>query len=473
MVRRTLLLVSPPVLHGQRWWKDQFGNKPHLSSLTGYVRDIADTRILELDLEAGADLAPLLANLDDALTDDVGLLGISCWTSLQYLGTLAVSERVRHLAPHVPIVVGGHHATGLPSDFDHRICDWVVTGDGEDVLRRLCATWPARPKKMTVLAGGIFDQSNPDHIDWRSYGHAGVKDRAVWVGTSRGCAFRCRFCVEPERGAAYSRYSVEAQLDILERLVSTHEPEVIAFSDPLFGANRRWLEAFLDRLEARSLPVLYWAETRIDLMSAELLERFHRCRFMLDFGLDSGSETMVRLMEKAANPTRYLHVAHENLARANAIGLNHGVYVIFNFPGETPDTVQETMAFLEGVGANGGPMSGSVSCGTFFILPGTHAYLRMAENRQRYGTIIRNPSWWRQAGDHYDLATDVLPSSAWVGREHELRDFVDWNGTLNAQWCSRQSIQTQEFRRDFYAGRRGLRSGEASAVGNFSPPNAA
>src|SRR5947209_17255250 len=92
--RKTMLLISPPVLHGQRWWANRIANKPHLASLSGYVRDIAETRTVELDVDSTLPLPGLLAQVDDALDDDVGLVGISCWTSLHYLGTLAVAERV-------------------------------------------------------------------------------------------------------------------------------------------------------------------------------------------------------------------------------------------------------------------------------------------------------------------------------------------------------------------------------------------
>src|SRR5262249_23724618 len=150
-----------------------------------------------------------------------------------------------------------------PSDFDSSVCDWLVRGDGEAPLRALVSERPARPSSMRIVDGGIFDQSNPDHIDWEHYGRPGEKARALWVGRRRGCACKCHFCVEPERGAGYARYSVDAQLDVLERLVATHGPRVIAFSDPLFGANRRWLEGFLDGVERRALPLMFWCETRV------------------------------------------------------------------------------------------------------------------------------------------------------------------------------------------------------------------
>ena len=116
------------------------------------------------------------------------------------------------------------------------------------------------------MEGGTFDQSDPSHIDWDNYVRPIVKRAALWMGASRGCAYQCRYCIEPERGAHYSRYAVDAQLDLIDRLVVTHDPRVIAFSDPLFGANRRWLEAFLDGVERRGLPPMFWCETRVDLM---------------------------------------------------------------------------------------------------------------------------------------------------------------------------------------------------------------
>lgn len=449
MIRPTLLLVTPPVLSAKRWWGNRIANKPHIASLAGYVRDLADVQVLEFDLSSVDDIPDLL-RLDEPLRHGVSLVGISCWTSMHYLGTLAVAERVRQLAPDIPIVVGGHHATASPGDFTYPDCDWVVRGDGEHVLRKLCTEWPRRPPEMQVVSAALFDQSIPNHVDWDHYGRPGVKERVLWVGTSRGCSFQCRFCVEPQRSATYSRYSVSDTLNILERLVRLNEPEIIAFSDPIFGANRQWIEAFLDGLQRLSLPVMFWAETRTDLMTPELLEAFKRCRFMVDFGLDTASKTMIERMEKSADADRYLARSREILEYADTIGLLHGIYLVFNFPGETPDTAFETRSFIQRLGTENSVRSGWLSAQTFFILPGTNAFERMAENAACYGTEIRYPHWWEETGDHYALATDILPSSAWIGREDELYDFDLWNRKINTAWMAHYPDEVQRFRDAFF-----------------------
>ena len=451
---KTLLLVSPPVLYGANWWANRIANKPHLASLSGVVRKLARVETLELDRVAGEDEATLLTQLDLLIESiprgELGLVGISCWTSLHYLGAISVARRVRALRPEIPIAIGGHHATARPEDFSLETCDFLVRNDGENPLKQLCAEWPARPDAMRILEGGTYSQGNPDDIDWDDYGRPG--ERALWVGASRGCAFRCHFCVEPERGASYSRYEAEAQLDILERLVERRGPKVIAFSDPLFGSSRKWLEQFLGGLERRALPLMFWCETRVDLMTQELLEQLKRCRFMVDFGLDTASETMIARMEKAANPARYLQSAREIFAHANRLGLHHGVYLVFNFPGETPATAAETRAFIDSLHPEEGRHAGWLSAQTFFILPGTPAWNRRDWSAQFNGSRLYHPEWWKVRGDHYSLATAQLPHRDWQGREHELAAFVPWNQAVNARWSQAYSPEVSRFREQFYIG---------------------
>lgn len=453
-----VLLVAPPVLYAATWWSARVASKPHLHSLAGFVRDVADVRILELDLQASpsaGDVEGLLTAIDEPLVkalDGVDLVGISCWTSLHYLGALAVARKIRALNPDLPIAVGGHHATAMPSDFvdGERLFDFVVCGDGEHVLRALCEEGRRRPPNTEVVQGAPYRLSDPTRIDWASYPWHDAGQRVLWLSLSRGCPFKCAYCAEPQRGTSWNHYAVEDALGILEALSASHQPRVVCFADPLFGANRKWTDVLLDGILERGFANMFWCETRADLMTPELLDKLRACRFKVDFGLDTGSETMARRMAKSPNPSGYLRKARETIGHANAIGLFHDTYVLFNFPGETPETTRETQDFVASIGDGPGPSSGWVSSQSFFILPGTETYRRMDEYAQAYGTEIRHPTWWRETGDHNELATDVLPSDAYRSREHELRDFTQWQYAVNVGRLQRQSNEVASFMKGFY-----------------------
>ena len=369
---------------------------------------------------------------------------------MHYLGACAVARRVRSLAPHLPIVIGGHHATAAPDDFTHDLCDWVVRGDGEQPLRALCQQWPRRPAQLTVVEGGVFDQSSSAHIDWDRYGRPEARDHAVWVGLSRGCPFQCRFCVEPQRGTASSRYSVDDALSIVERLARTHAPRVICFSDPLFGTNRRWTEAFLDGLERRELPLMFWAENRADLMTPELLDRFKRCRFKLDFGLDAASVTMVERMEKSPDAERYLARSRELLRHANAIGLPHGIYLIFNFPGETPATSRQAQKFIDGI-APGPRIDERVALVRVLLHPARDQRVS-SHGRERGHLWDEDPPPTLVDGSRRPLRPGHgrAAEPRFRGREDQLRAFESWNQGVNDGWVARYPAEVTEFCQAFY-----------------------
>lgn len=442
-----LLLVAPPVLHGAGWWSNRDAGKPHLESLAAHVADLRDVAVVELDLDDDPSLPDVLDRLDEALDEDVDIVGLSCWTSLHYLGTVAVLEHLRAAAPRATLVVGGHHATACPEDFDG-LADVVVTGDGEHALRDLCLNLPAPGGPTRRIAGRPVVLSDEDPIDWSRT--LSPSDETVWLALSRGCPFRCRFCLEPLRGAGGSRYSVEHALAIIETVVRSRSPRAIAFADPLFGSNRRWTEGFLAGLAERDLPVQFWAETRADLVTEELLAAFRRARFKLDFGLDTGSEVMAEVMEKSAAPARYLARSREMLRAASALDLPHGVYLLFNHPGETPESTEATWSFVQDLLSRGGPSSGLVSAQSYFHLPGVESARRGAEYAERFGARVAHPRWWREAGPHRAMATDTLPHRAWIGREHELAAFGRTVRGVNARWRARWTAETRSFLSTFY-----------------------
>lgn len=225
------------------------------------------------------------STLDAALADTPDLLGISCAFTTDVYPTLEVAGFVRERHPQVPIVVGGHHASLVPSDFfqaDSAV-DAVVIGEGErpaadliDAIRRRTAI-DAVPGVMTWenRDGGFVQQPLPQAGEtwprpdrsltarYRRWYHHGMAVPSASVETSRGCPFDCNFCsvwVFYQRRAR--RRAPEA---IVKELEGVDEYEVF-FTDDIAFLHYESYKEMAERIVASGMKKKFTCETRCDLV---------------------------------------------------------------------------------------------------------------------------------------------------------------------------------------------------------------
>ena len=104
---------------------------------------------------------------------------------------------------------------------------------------------------------------------------------------SRGCPEFCTYC--PHRIlAGYRARSIANIADELERLCDqVHRPYVI-FRDPLFSEQRDRCIALCDEIQARGLTLTFEAETRLDRLDIELLDKLYAAGFRaMSFGVEA------------------------------------------------------------------------------------------------------------------------------------------------------------------------------------------
>lgn len=109
-----LLLLHPGALYGGSW-AGALPLKTALVALYSYLRahDV-DPQVLDLQLELGNPTPEqveeyLERGAKRLLSLDFDVLGISCWSSLEYLAAVEFATRMRALRPRTLIVVGGYH----------------------------------------------------------------------------------------------------------------------------------------------------------------------------------------------------------------------------------------------------------------------------------------------------------------------------------------------------------------------------
>src|SRR6185295_7107876 len=231
----------------------------------------------------------------ELLDGDVALVLSSL---VDYKRETAWADRMR--ARGVTVGFIGITASKMPELFaDH--CDFIFNGEPEAAVMRLArGLVPAG----TVVSEPIADLDSLPFPRWdlvtEDRPTAGLKwfTRPVGGGfpllASRGCPEFCTYC--PHRIlAGYRARSIANIADELERLCDQHPRPYVIFRDPLFTEQRARCLELCDEIHARGLTLTFEAETRLDRLDVDLLDKLYEAGFRaMSFGVESLDATTLR-----------------------------------------------------------------------------------------------------------------------------------------------------------------------------------
>ena len=190
--------------------------------------------------------------------------------------------------------------------------------------------------KIAFPARDLFP--NDRYIDYwkRRYGHA-----ATTVFTTRGCPFSCEFCSNAVFGVSYRERSPENVVDEVEQALSFGYDR-IHFADDVFTLNRERVLKICDEIRRRGLQFKWECLGRVDSIDEEISIAMKDAGCdRIFFGIESGNDSVLKLMKKKITPDR----ARKAVYSAHEAGLLTGAFFILCYPGETDDTVLETLHF--------------------------------------------------------------------------------------------------------------------------------
>lgn len=434
-----VLLVSPGILK----WTDMDFGLPHLVSIGGYLlHEIGESRIrvelLDLNYE-GSDHEHLKRTLESFAP--FVCIGLSCYSSFDYMRVMTLGRFIKRLYPDVPIVSGGYHASALPNDliFDGSPFDAVLRGESEASMTAVVETLlgGGRIEEPIVARHIIQEMDSLPFYRWdllkRYWPRAHDIGRKMQIYLSRGCPYRCTFCMERAKsGYQWRSYSSERAIEELRRLREWTDLGrwVINLADPLFGWKRKWRREVLEGILRHELfPRQYWTLTRSDDLDEVDVEMMARARFSIGIGLESGSPEMLRKMQKGNTPKKYL-AAQERLAGlSRKYGLNWAANIIVGHPGETPETLEETYQFVRKVFTTAQSTCGWVSIDPFRLYPGSYVHEAMDQYEAQEGARFYHKTWWKSWYDGPFCAQHVDPSHS-LDYETRVRMMYDRYGPL-------------------------------------------
>src|SRR5262249_50747378 len=235
---------------------------------------------------AGVDVKWTRGDLVDA---DVALVLSSL---VDYKAETAWADQMRARGTKVGFI--GITASKMPQLYrDH--CDFILNGEPEAGVM---------PIAHGDVPSGIVVSEQIDDLDSLPFPRwdlvtenrgrkVGIKWSSRPVGggypllASRGCPEFCTYC--PHRIlAGYRARSIQNIVDEIERLCDQRRQPYIIFRDPLFTEQRTRCLELSDEIQARGLTITFEAETRLDRLDIELLDKLYAAGFrLMSFGVES------------------------------------------------------------------------------------------------------------------------------------------------------------------------------------------
>jgi anaerobic magnesium-protoporphyrin IX monomethyl ester cyclase len=395
----------------------------------GYDVRILDTRLVEDYRRALAELmrgAPTLC------------VGISVMSGTPIRHAREISRAVKALAPGVPVVWGGPHATFHPNSIleGEPACDCVVSGYASEtfalLVRRLeegrtpedipGISWRADGEiRSTAAVTTTFEMIDwrdiPYHLieDYTPYGQLEQDRRIFSMYSALGCPYHCSFCSSPAQyseisGKKWVPLKAEDVADHIQFLVERYQASYIYFIDDDSFPSLKHVEGIIDEITRRKLPVkLGFRGARINeikRMSDAFLDKLVRAGTdILHIGAECGSNRLLGLLKKDCT-VEDIRECNRKLARHPQITAAYNF--IMGIPTETLDELKMTRDLMLGL-VEDHPNCIIFPPNKFRPLPGTELYA-IAKTEWGYQMPGTLDAW-----ENIEVEGDI--SHEWYGEE--------------------------------------------------------
>ncbi|HEY6774284.1 MAG TPA: DUF4080 domain-containing protein [Oxalicibacterium sp.] len=243
--------------------------------------------------------------------------GVYIWNVEETVKVVALLKRV---APNVTIVLGGPEVSyETEAQEIVRLADYTVTGWGDVTFPQLCRNILHGPKPLMKIHAGVQPPLDDIALPYALYSDEDIAHRTLYVEASRGCPFKCEFCLSSLDKTAWP-FDLDGFLGELETL-HARGARLFKFVDRTFNLNVKTslkiMQFFLDKLAAHpDDPVYAHFEVVPDHLPDALkdgIRQFPSGTLQFEIGIQSFNPDVQALVsrkqnnDKAADNIRWLH----------------------------------------------------------------------------------------------------------------------------------------------------------------------
>lgn len=338
-----------------------------LGYLAAALENRGDTvRVLDAGVAGGAERS-MLQNIESF---DPEMVGITAQTA-SYSKALGISRLVKKWNPACPVIFGGPHPSILTEEvLKEPTVDIVVRGEGDITIIELMDGLEAGGTLANIKGisfrknGTIFHNESRTFIKdmdslpfpaWHLFDMdrylARMKGRKVApVLSSRGCPFGCIFCYRgPAAGKTFRARSPEKIIEEIKLLHERYGIGDILFVDDIFTLNQKRAERICDLIIENGLDISWRCQTRADCLNIDLLRKMKDSHCIdISMGIESGNKQILAATGKKITKEKI----REAFQLIKKVGISTSSSFIIGLPGDTVETVKETINFAKELNPN-------------------------------------------------------------------------------------------------------------------------
>jgi len=298
-------------------------------------------------------------------SDAVGLTVLA--TTLK--ASSEISDTIKKYDKNIPIIIGGPQCLVSPEkcmkDIKADICvigeaentikdieKYLITGNGIEKIKNIYYRKNGKINKNNGI--GVIENldklpfPNRKLIEKYKYGNmSGLnlsKGKFTSMISSRGCPFKCRFCISSKYPIKkYRSRSAENVIDEIKIISEKFDSLLIA--DDNFLANRKRVKTIMEKIIEEKIDLEFWIEgARVDSADKKLFKLMKKAGVRaIEFGIESGNNDVLSFYNKQTTT--------QEIKKAVNISNKTGFITIGNFilgaPIENQKYFQNTIDFAK------------------------------------------------------------------------------------------------------------------------------
>ncbi len=350
------------------------------------------------------------------------------------------------------IVFVGAHASVYPQDMlKNKQVDYVAIGEYENIIKELAQKLNknqdtskikglALKKQNKIIINKRRDLIDPlDNLPYPARDIFPIDDAPdlelyqdgmgkippeVKIISSRGCPFRCNYClwIQVIYPGKYRMHSAKRVVDEIEYVIKNHGAKSIYFDDDTFTANPQHVLDICSEIKKRDIKIQWAAMCDAIIITEEMIKSMSEagCRTAM-FGLESADKNILKKIGKPLDPKKIKQVI--NWCHKHNI-MTH-VTNCFGLTGDTFETMKKTLEFTCSIGAD--------SCQFSFAIPypGTRYYNEAKEK----GWIKKHK--WQDIGDSAIVSYPELSAEEIKNWCKHASTHYDKSKRRNVRWLTR------------------------------------